>query len=110
MQTKIEPGPLFCNRNGAKRCEREREPRRIPTAIGGLLLHGDSDTRVKPRNSRKLAGLLQAAGSDVRLKLYPSLGHVGILTALAIPFRRQAPVLADVAAFAHEMSRNNDNR
>lgn len=65
-----------------------------------LLLHGEADTRVKPRNSRKLAGLLEAAGSDVQLKLYPDLGHVGILTALALPFRRRAPVLADVAAFA----------
>jgi acetyl esterase/lipase len=69
-----------------------------------LLLHGDGDTRVKPRNSRKLAGLLDAAGSDVRLKLYPGLGHVGILTALAIPFRRQAPVLDDVADFAREVT------
>lgn len=69
-----------------------------------LLLHGADDVRVKPRNSRKLAGLLQAAGSDVRLKLYPRLGHVGILAALARPFRRQAPVLADVAAFAREVT------
>jgi acetyl esterase/lipase len=69
-----------------------------------LLLHGEADTRVKPRNSRKLAGLLRAAGSDVRLKLYPGLGHVGILTALAMPFRRRAPVLPDVAAFAREVT------
>jgi alpha-beta hydrolase superfamily lysophospholipase len=75
-----------------------------------LLLHGDADTRVKPRHSRKLAGLLEAAGSDVRLKLYPGLGHVGILTAFAIPFRRQAPVLADVTSFAREVTFDNDNR
>ncbi len=72
-----------------------------------LLLHGDGDSRVKPRNSRKLAGLLEAAGSDVRLKLYPGLGHVGILTALALPFRRQAPVLADVAGFAREVTKDS---
>jgi acetyl esterase/lipase len=78
-----------------------------------LLLHGDGDSRVKPRNSRKLAGLIEAAGGDVRLKLYPGLGHVGILTALALPFRRQAPVLADIASFAREVTideRHNDNR
>jgi acetyl esterase/lipase len=69
-----------------------------------LLLHGADDVRVKPRNSRKLAGLLEAAGSDVRLKLYPRLGHVGILTALARPLRRQAPVLADLTAFAREVT------
>jgi dipeptidyl aminopeptidase/acylaminoacyl peptidase len=69
-----------------------------------LLLHGADDVRVKPRNSRKLAGLLEAAGSDVRLKLYPRLGHVGILTALARPLRGQAPVLADLADFAREVT------
>jgi acetyl esterase/lipase len=73
-----------------------------PGAPPALLLHGADDTRVKPRNSRALAARLEAAGADVRLKLYPRLGHVGILTALAMPFRRQAPVLADLAAFAHE--------
>lgn len=69
-----------------------------------LLLHGERDSRVKPRNSVKLAHLLRGAGGEVRLKLYPRLGHVGILTALAKPFRRQAPVLADVAAFALEVT------
>jgi acetyl esterase/lipase len=69
-----------------------------------LLLHGEADMRVKPRNSRALARALKAANADVRLKLYPGIGHVGILTALAIPLRRQAPVLADLAAFAHEVT------
>ena len=75
-----------------------------PGAPPALLLHGADDIRVKPRNSRALAARLEAVGADVRLKLYPHLGHVGILTALAIPFRRQAPVLADVAAFANEVT------
>jgi hypothetical protein len=61
---------------------------------------------VKPRNSRRLAERLEAVGSDVRIKLYPDLGHVGILTALALPFRRRAPVLADLADFAHEVSQD----
>ncbi|MET1112625.1 MAG: alpha/beta hydrolase [Allosphingosinicella sp.] len=69
-----------------------------------LLLHGADDIRVKPRNSRKLAALLDSAGSDVTLKLYPRLGHVGILTALARPLRGRAPVLADVAAFARKVA------
>lgn len=75
-----------------------------------LLLHGDGDSRVKPRNSLKLAGLLRDAGADVRLKLYPGLGHVGILTALAGPFRRGAPVLADIASFGLDVTSNNDSR
>jgi acetyl esterase/lipase len=81
-----------------------------PGAPPALLLHGEEDSRVKPRNSRRLAALLRTAGSDAELKLYPGLGHVGILTALAIPFRRQAPVLADVAAFAHRVTAYNDKQ
>lgn len=69
-----------------------------------LLLHGTGDVRVMPRHSPALAARLEAAGADVRLKLYPRLGHVGILAAFAIPFRRRAPVLADVARFAHEVA------
>lgn len=75
-----------------------------PGAPPALLLHGVDDTRVKPRNSHALAGRLKAAGADVRLKLYPRLGHIGILAALAIPFRRQAPILADLAGFAREVT------
>ncbi|HEX8240379.1 MAG TPA: alpha/beta hydrolase [Allosphingosinicella sp.] len=75
-----------------------------PGAPPALLLHGDSDTRVMPRHSRALAARLEKAGADVRLKLYPGVGHVGILADVAIPFRRRAPVLADVAAFGHEVA------
>jgi acetyl esterase/lipase len=69
-----------------------------------LLLHGGADTRVRPRNSRALAERLRGVRADARLNLYPGLGHVGILTAMAIPFRGRAPVLADVADFAHEVA------
>lgn len=69
-----------------------------------LLLHGADDVRVKPRHSRALATRLQAAGGEVELKFYPGLGHIGILTAFALPFRRKAPVLADVARFAREVT------
>lgn len=75
-----------------------------PGAPPVLLLHGDSDSRVMPRHSLKLAGLLRDSGSEVELKLYPGLGHVGILSALARPFRRRAPVLADLARFASRVS------
>lgn len=67
-----------------------------------LILHGAGDVRVKPRHARALAGRLEAVGAKVELKFYPRLGHIGILTALALPFRRKAPVLADLARFAKE--------
>jgi len=69
-----------------------------------LLLHGAGDTTVYPRNSQRLAERLRAEGVDARVKLYPELGHVGIVTALARPFRGRAPVLDDIAAFASEVT------
>lgn len=66
-----------------------------------LLLHGAEDRTVSPRNSRRLAEALQEGGGKAEARLYPRIGHIAILTALARPFRRRAPVLADMAAFAH---------
>lgn len=70
-----------------------------------LLLHGGQDRTVLPRNSKRLAKAIAAAGGEARLRLYPQLGHVAILTALALPFRYRAPVLADAVAFADEVCR-----
>ena len=43
-------------------------------------------------------------GASSELKVYPELGHVGIVTALAKPFRDKAPVLDDVTAFAKRVT------
>ena len=67
-----------------------------------FLAHGDTDTLVRPRNSIRLSEALAAAGAPATLRLYPGLGHVEILTALAKPFRGKAPVVADVARFLHD--------
>lgn len=69
-----------------------------------LLLQGEKDTLVYPRNSQSLARKLTASGVRAEVKLYPDLGHVGILTALAAPFRGRAPVLDDAVRFAHEVT------
>ena len=68
-----------------------------------LLLHGAKDTTVFPRNSRKLQARLAGAGVDARIRTYGELGHIGILTALARPFRGRAPVIDDVTMFANEV-------
>ena len=67
-----------------------------------LLLHGAKDRTVLPRNSVRLGALLAGKGVNARVKVYPELGHVGILTAFARPFRGRAPVIDDVATFARE--------
>lgn len=71
-----------------------------------LLLHGSEDDTVWPKNSINLDRKLRSLGVASELKVYPGLGHVGIVTALARPFRGQAPVLADVTGFAHQVTRN----
>ena len=64
-----------------------------------LLLTGDSDTLVLPRNSDALAARLQRVGVSAERRRYP-VGHVGLLTAIARPLRGRASVLADMTAFA----------
>ena len=67
-----------------------------------LLLTGEDDDTVLPRNSTRVASLLQAEGVRASAKLYPDLGHVGIITAIARPLRGKAPVLGDITAFVNE--------
>lgn len=69
-----------------------------------LLATGLADVTVQPGNSERLAAKLAAAGVPVTLRVYPGVGHVGLVTALARPFRGKAPVLADVAAFASDVT------
>ena len=70
-----------------------------------LLAAGSGDQRVRPANTRAMTARLRAAGVPVEERLYPRIGHVGILIALARPFRGRAPVLDDVAAFARRVTR-----
>lgn len=64
-----------------------------------LLAYGNDDRTVRPRNSEALAARLRASGVPVELRGYPGIGHVGLLLALARPFRGRAPVLDDAVRF-----------
>ena len=64
-----------------------------------LLLHGDEDETVQPRNSERLGSAIADLGGRARVKLYAGLGHIGILLALSKPFRGKAPVLTDASNF-----------
>lgn len=70
-----------------------------------LLLHGTKDDIVFQRNSQALARRLTAAGVRAELKLYPNLGHIGIITTMARTFRSRAPVLDDTIRFARDVTR-----
>lgn len=64
-----------------------------------LLLHGGRDATVLPRNSQRLQAAILAAGGTCDLRIYPRLGHVGIVTGLAPLFRLRAPVMAHIRGF-----------
>ena len=70
-----------------------------------FLATGDKDGTVRPSNSDSLERRLRAAGVAVERKRYPDIGHVGLVTAIARPFRGRAAVLDDLTAFAKQVSR-----
>ncbi len=67
-----------------------------------LLLAGDADATVRPANTRSLAARVAAAGGAVQSRIYPGVGHIGIVTTFAPLFSRRGPVLDDVWRFIVE--------
>ncbi len=67
-----------------------------------FLATGSDDTLVRPRNSKALAAKLNGQGVPVTHRTYGGVTHVGIMLALSLPFRGQAPVLDDIASFIVE--------
>ena len=65
-----------------------------------LLLHGGRDKTVLPRNTAVLAARLREAGCAVETRIYPKLGHIGILLACLPHFGwRRARLRHDVMHF-----------
>lgn len=64
-----------------------------------LLLTGDADTTVKPRNSRVLAKALREAGARADLVVLPGIDHAGPVLKLAQPFAGDARVRDAVLGF-----------
>ena len=67
-----------------------------------LLLTGAVDRTVLPRNTASLAARLREVGAAVETRVYPRLGHTGLLMALLPYLRWYAPVLRDILAFIEE--------
>jgi acetyl esterase/lipase len=63
------------------------------------LASGEGDATVRPHNSRNLAAAIVRAGGSAVLRLYPGVGHTGIVMALAAPFRGKGPVLEEATDF-----------
>lgn len=64
-----------------------------------LLLQGGADDDVTPENAQILAERAQAMDGNVRLEIYPGVGHNQIMLALARGRHGGVPTLADVLAF-----------
>lgn len=64
-----------------------------------LLLAGDGDTIVNPRNTLSLARRVREFGGEVESRIYQGVGHIGMVTAFAPLFAGRAPVLDDVWGF-----------
>jgi len=75
-----------------------------------LLLHGGRDRLVSSANSLRLAARIRARGGCAPVMVYRSLGHIGIVLALALPRFGIAPVLDDVMAFVHRWSHKSPPR
>lgn len=58
-----------------------------------LLIHGEEDTTVKPRNSRVLAKALEQVGAVVETRFYPGWDHSDPLLALGSPWRKRRDVV-----------------
>ena len=70
-----------------------------------LLLTGDKDETVKPRNSSALAAAIIKAGGRATEKIYPGVDHTGIIMAVARPFRDKAPVIYDSVNFIADQAK-----
>lgn len=64
-----------------------------------LLLHGEADRTVYPRNTVRLAAAWKAAGGSAEVKLYPEVDHIDIVAALSSFLRARAPTFADTVTF-----------
>lgn len=64
-----------------------------------LLLQGERDAVVSPKNARSLAARIDAAGGDVETIIYARQSHVSIMAGLSSPLRAVGPMMRDVTAF-----------
>lgn len=69
-----------------------------------LLLYGDADKEVYPRNIVNMSAAVRQKGGAVEPHIYQGLDHVDILAALSIPYRNRHEVMSDIADFLQRNS------
>lgn len=58
-----------------------------------LLMHGEDDTSVWPKNTRNLAAKIRASGGAVETVYYPKLSHAWIVATLSTTLQKQSDVM-----------------
>lgn len=61
-----------------------------------LLVHGEADTTVLPKNTTNLAAAIKGMGGDVTVITYPKVAHAGVIGAFSKRLAFLAPTRADV--------------
>jgi acetyl esterase/lipase len=78
---------------------RNAKPANVPPV---LLLHGDDDRRVYPKNSINLARELEATGARVEFDLLPGVTHTGIIAKFTRLLRGDGKVVDRVDRFIRD--------
>lgn len=69
-----------------------------------LLATGDADETVSPKNTERMAAKLRSYGNSVEVKVYPGIGHLGILLSLAPGLRGNTTLRKDIIRFVNTNS------
>jgi acetyl esterase/lipase len=69
-----------------------------------LLVTGDADSIVDPRETDALGRAMRAAGGEVETRSYHGIGHNEIMAAMSRPFRDRASVLDDISGFMGQVT------
>ena len=78
------------------------KPGTAATIPPSLLLHGDADTRVYPKNSINLARELRAVGAKVEFDLLPGIDHTSIIAKFTRVLRGDGKVVDRVDQFIRD--------
>ncbi len=72
-----------------------------------LLLYGEEDTTVFPRNIKNLAEKVKKKEGKVEVHIYQNIDHFSILSALSIPYQDSQEILADIVRFLDHKSKSS---
>ena len=75
-----------------------------------LLVTGTEDTIVAPGNTSRLAARLRSIGSPVEQRIYPGIGHIGIILSLVPGLRGRTSLYGDMLEFVRSITLRTDHQ